>query len=192
MKLIGPPHLGLLRSNSPLPSLRYVDQHFPSSHLTGWHQAGWHHATSFNSSCAVCCRIPISKRAVGRPDRPGKLSTASKRADQPRRLKYPTLASNTTEVRSAVCRTGCIFRAMLSIICGTIKILHRSIGVTKTLVLSTDTWPHDDIDTNLKSVVTPSSMKGRIVSDHDPNDRVYFRPPKPLDEMTPEERHEFA
>ena len=72
------------------------------------------------------------------------------------------------------------------------EILHRYIGVTKTLVLSTDTWPHDDIDTNLKSVVTPSSMKGRIVSDHDPNDRVYFRPPKPLDEMTPEERHEFA
>ena len=72
------------------------------------------------------------------------------------------------------------------------EILHRSIGVTITLVLATDTWPHDDIDANLKSVVTPSSMKGRIVSDHDPNDRVHVRPPKPLDEMTPEEIHEFA
>ncbi len=35
-------------------------------------------------------------------------------------------------------------------------------------------------------------MKGRIVSDHNSNDRVYVRVPKPLDEMTPEEIHEFA
>ena len=35
-------------------------------------------------------------------------------------------------------------------------------------------------------------MKGKIVSDHNPNDRVYVRVPKPLDEMTPEEIHEFA
>ena len=35
-------------------------------------------------------------------------------------------------------------------------------------------------------------MKGRIMSDHNPNDRVYVRVPKPLDEMTPEEIHEFA
>ena len=46
--------------------------------------------------------------------------------------------------------------------------------------------------TDLKSVVTPSSMKGRMVSDHNPNDRVYARVHKPLDEMTPEEIHEFA
>ena len=30
------------------------------------------------------------------------------------------------------------------------------------------------------------------MSDHNPNDRVYVRVPKPLDEMTPEEIHEFA
>ena len=41
-------------------------------------------------------------------------------------------------------------------------------------------------------MVTPSSMKGRIVSDHNSNDRVYVRVPKPLDEMTPEEIHKFA
>ena len=30
------------------------------------------------------------------------------------------------------------------------------------------------------------------MSDHNPNDREYVRVPKPLDEMTPEEIHEFA
>ena len=30
------------------------------------------------------------------------------------------------------------------------------------------------------------------MSVHNPNDRVYVRVPKPLDEMTPEEIHEFA
>ena len=30
------------------------------------------------------------------------------------------------------------------------------------------------------------------MSDHNPNDRVYVRVPKPVDEMTPEEIHEFA
>ena len=35
-------------------------------------------------------------------------------------------------------------------------------------------------------------MKARIVSDHNPNDRLYVRVPKPLDEMTLEEIHEFA
>ncbi len=30
------------------------------------------------------------------------------------------------------------------------------------------------------------------MSDHNSNDRVYIRPPKPLDEMTPEEINEFA
>ena len=30
------------------------------------------------------------------------------------------------------------------------------------------------------------------MSDHNPNDRVYVRVPKSLDEMTPEEIHEFA
>jgi hypothetical protein len=35
-------------------------------------------------------------------------------------------------------------------------------------------------------------MKERIMSDHNSNDRVYVRVPKPLDEMTPEEIHEFA
>ena len=30
------------------------------------------------------------------------------------------------------------------------------------------------------------------MSDHNSNDRVYVRVPKPLDEMTPEEIHEFA
>ena len=48
------------------------------------------------------------------------------------------------------------------------------------------------LPTDFKSVVTPSSMKGRIVSDHNPNDRVYVRVPKPLNDMTPEEIDEFA
>ena len=30
------------------------------------------------------------------------------------------------------------------------------------------------------------------MSDHNPNDRVYVRVPKPLDEMTPEEIRAFA
>ncbi len=30
------------------------------------------------------------------------------------------------------------------------------------------------------------------MSDHNSNDRVYVRVPKPLDEMTPGEIHEFA
>ena len=30
------------------------------------------------------------------------------------------------------------------------------------------------------------------MSDHIPNDRIYLRSNKPLDEMTPEEIHEFA
>ena len=35
-------------------------------------------------------------------------------------------------------------------------------------------------------------MKRRVVSVHNPNDRVYVHVSKPLDEMTPEEIHEFA
>ena len=30
------------------------------------------------------------------------------------------------------------------------------------------------------------------MSDHNPNDRIYLRPNKPLDEMTPEEIRAFA
>ena len=45
---------------------------------------------------------------------------------------------------------------------------------------------------NLKSEATPSLIKGRIMSDHNPNDRVYVRPSKPANEMTTEEIHAFA
>ena len=38
----------------------------------------------------------------------------------------------------------------------------------------------------------PSSMKGRLVSDQIPNDRVYVLLTKPLNEMPPEEIQEFA
>ena len=45
---------------------------------------------------------------------------------------------------------------------------------------------------NLKSEATPSLIKGRIMTNHNPNDRVYVRPSKPANEMTPEEIRAFA
>ena len=45
---------------------------------------------------------------------------------------------------------------------------------------------------NLKSEATPSVIKGRIMNNHNPNDRVYVRPSKPVNEMTPEEIRAFA
>ena len=46
--------------------------------------------------------------------------------------------------------------------------------------------------TDLKSVVTPSSMKGKIMNENNRNKRVYMKPNKPATEMTEEEIHAFA
>ena len=46
--------------------------------------------------------------------------------------------------------------------------------------------------TDRKSVVTPSSMKGKIVSDDNPKRRIYMRPSKPITEMSDEEIQVFA
>jgi hypothetical protein len=35
-------------------------------------------------------------------------------------------------------------------------------------------------------------MKGKIMSDHNPNERIYMRSNKPANEMTEEEIHAFA
>jgi hypothetical protein len=35
-------------------------------------------------------------------------------------------------------------------------------------------------------------MKGKAMSDHNPNDRIYMRPNKPANEMTEEEISAFA
>jgi len=43
-----------------------------------------------------------------------------------------------------------------------------------------------------KSVVTPSSMKGTIVSDNHPKRRIYMRPSKPITDMSEEEIQAFA
>ncbi len=35
-------------------------------------------------------------------------------------------------------------------------------------------------------------MKGKLMSEHNPNDRIFMRPNKPANKMTEEEIHAFA
>ena len=53
-------------------------------------------------------------------------------------------------------------------------------------------WNFRRSPTDLKSVVTPSSMKGKIVRENKSDKRVYMKPNKPATEMTEEEIHAFA